>query len=309
VPTSFIPRGREGDRADRSVLEGGLALARLVGIVTGTVLIGLVALGGCIQLVLGGIVPSASMGTGSAAVVSAAEQLSDQAAVAARCPGLPWPVLAAVAFIAGAPGSTSLLGPGATGPMALTPRDRSEEANDVARRAPGDEDDLDVAVDVLCNFGAGSTATLPAALDAYEGMAPFSAAVLVLGAALALDQGIDATRAQAIVFAAGALGTPYRWGGTGPGGFDCSGLVQAAFASAGLNLPRVAQDQFNLGPIVPEQEAAPGDLVFFGSSAASVTHVGLVIGGGLMIDAPHDGAVVRIESYEWRDLLGATAPG
>ena len=123
----------------------------------------------------------------------------------------------------------------------------------------------------------------------------------------------------ALDYALAQLGTPYRWGGETPGaGFDCSGLAQAAWAAAGVMLPRVAQDQFDAGPRVPVGEALePGDLVFFGSPSDGVTHVGLVVDPrGLMVDAPHTGAEVRVEPFPatvgatWgSDLyLGATAP-
>ena len=100
------------------------------------------------------------------------------------------------------------------------------------------------------------------------------------------------------------------WGGDGPGGFDCSGLVQAAYASAGIQLPRTAQAQYDAGPPVPAgQPLQPGDLVFFGTDTAHVDHVGILIDGDEMIDAPHTGALVRIEPYQWSDYLGATRPG
>ena len=115
----------------------------------------------------------------------------------------------------------------------------------------------------------------------------------------------------AVAYALAQLGTPYRWGGEGDGGFDCSGLVQAAYAAAGIALPRVAQAQYDAtandaapagGPL------EPGDLVFFGADLADVTHVGIVVSNGQMVDAPHTGAVVRIEPYDWPDYLAATRP-
>jgi cell wall-associated NlpC family hydrolase len=113
----------------------------------------------------------------------------------------------------------------------------------------------------------------------------------------------------AVAFALAQLGTPYRWGGEGAGGFDCSGLVQAAYATAGIELPRVAQAQYDAGPLLPAgAQLERGDLVFFGGSPSDVTHVGIVVSPGLMVDAPHTGAVVRIESYAWPDYLGATRP-
>lgn len=105
----------------------------------------------------------------------------------------------------------------------------------------------------------------------------------------------------ALTGAQAQLGTPYRWGGEGPGGFDCSGLVQAAYAAAGIRLPRVAQQQYNTGPhLRPDAPLLPGDLVFFGTSSTHVTHVGMVVSPGLMIDAPFTGAIVRIEPSRGR---------
>jgi cell wall-associated NlpC family hydrolase len=115
--------------------------------------------------------------------------------------------------------------------------------------------------------------------------------------------------AEAVSWALAQLGTPYRWGGEGNGGFDCSGLVQAAFAAAGVHLPRVAQDQYDAGPHLPrDAPLLPGDLVFFGSSGQAVDHVGIVVRPGEMVDAPHTGAVVRVEPIWTADFVGATRP-
>jgi cell wall-associated NlpC family hydrolase len=110
----------------------------------------------------------------------------------------------------------------------------------------------------------------------------------------------------ALDWALAQVGTPYRWGGETPGvGFDCSGLVQAAYRAAGVDLPRVAQQQYDVGPQLPVTAALePGDLVFFGVSSSQVDHVGIDVGlsGGhaLMVDAPHTGAVVRVETFPTR---------
>ena len=86
--------------------------------------------------------------------------------------------------------------------------------------------------------------------------------------------GVPDAAAVAVRAATSQLGTPYLWGGDGPGGFDCSGLVQWAYARAGVLLPRVAQDQYDAGPAVPNgSPLRPGDLVFFGAGPRRVTHV------------------------------------
>ena len=118
-----------------------------------------------------------------------------------------------------------------------------------------------------------------------------------------LDQpDLTETRATAVDFAVHALGIPYEWGGNGPNSYDCSGLTVAALRAAGVTIPRTAQFQHDASTL--EAAGSPGDLVFFGSSPSDVGHVGLVIGGGLMIDAPHTGAVVRIEAYDWPERVG-----
>ncbi|KLJ04115.1 bifunctional lytic transglycosylase/C40 family peptidase [Streptomyces sp. KE1] len=119
--------------------------------------------------------------------------------------------------------------------------------------------------------------------------------------------------AQAIQYAQQKLGTPYLWGGTGTaeqgGRFDCSGLTQAAYRTAGIELPRVANDQYNAGPHPSRDELLPGDLVFFSddlTNSRAIRHVGIYVGGGYMIDAPRPGAVVRFSKMDTPDYFGAT---
>jgi peptidoglycan hydrolase CwlO-like protein len=94
-----------------------------------------------------------------------------------------------------------------------------------------------------------------------------------------------------INYASQFLGVPYVWGGTSPSGFDCSGLVQYTYGHFGINLPRVAADQQDVGLKVTRDQLQPGDLVFFGDPAH---HVGIYVGNGMMLHAPHTGDVVRI---------------
>jgi cell wall-associated NlpC family hydrolase len=106
--------------------------------------------------------------------------------------------------------------------------------------------------------------------------------------------------ATAIAYAQQQIGKPYLWGGTGPDSFDCSGLMMMAYLAAGVTIPRTSEDQFSWGPSVPANQVEPGDLVFFAGSDGTTTdpgHVGLVIGGGKMIEACATGFPIRISTY------------
>ncbi|MFG2886365.1 NlpC/P60 family protein [Streptomyces sp. NPDC048297] len=109
--------------------------------------------------------------------------------------------------------------------------------------------------------------------------------------------------AAAIAYAYQKLGSPYVWGATGPNAFDCSGLVQAAYRSAGVSLPRTTYAQINAGQRVSRSQLQPGDLVFFYSG---ISHVGLYIGNGRMIHAPNPSAPVRVAPIDEMPFAGAT---
>jgi peptidoglycan DL-endopeptidase CwlO len=97
---------------------------------------------------------------------------------------------------------------------------------------------------------------------------------------------------QVIAIAMQYLGTPYVWGGASPSGFDCSGLTSYAFAQIGVSLPHHAASQYNYGAAVSREDLQPADLVFFNG----LGHMGMYIGGGQFIHAPHTGDVVKISS-------------
>jgi cell wall-associated NlpC family hydrolase len=113
----------------------------------------------------------------------------------------------------------------------------------------------------------------------------------------------DSRAAAAVSFAYAKLGSPYVWGATGPDAFDCSGLVQAAYRSAGVSLPRTTYAQIGAGTRVSRSELQPGDLVFFYSG---ISHVGIYVGNGRMIHAPNPSAPVRIASIDEMPFAGAT---
>lgn len=97
-------------------------------------------------------------------------------------------------------------------------------------------------------------------------------------------------------------GKPYVWGAAGPDSYDCSGLVVWAFATEGISLPHYTGSLWGSGMHVSRADLEPGDLVFFG---ADIGHVGFYIGGGLMVDAPNTGSVVRVEQVWWNEYVGA----
>jgi peptidoglycan DL-endopeptidase CwlO len=100
---------------------------------------------------------------------------------------------------------------------------------------------------------------------------------------------------QAATIALRALGVPYRWGGASPeGGFDCSGLVHWAYSHLGVELPHSSYALYDLGSRVARGELAPGDVLFF----SGLGHVGLYLGGGRMVHAPHSGRTVEIVALD-----------
>jgi cell wall-associated NlpC family hydrolase len=114
---------------------------------------------------------------------------------------------------------------------------------------------------------------------------------------------------SALQFAFGQVGKPYRYGGTGPGAYDCSGLTQAAWGAGGVHLPRTAAQQWSWGASrrVSMDELEPGDLLF----TAGLGHVGIYAGNGKMVHAPQTGDVVKVvtlDSYGRGRFVGAVRP-
>ncbi len=112
--------------------------------------------------------------------------------------------------------------------------------------------------------------------------------------------------AQALQAAITREGDPYVWGAAGPGQFDCSGLVVWAYAQEGIALPHYTGSLWNSGLHVARADLEPGDLVFF---FADISHVGIYIGDGLMIDAPDFGETVKVEPVYWSAFVGAVRIG
>ena len=144
--------------------------------------------------------------------------------------------------------------------------------------------------------------------------ADYLAAARTVGTASARDGCASSAAREAVEVALAQLGSPYVWGAEGPSTFDCSGLTSFAYAAAGVTIPRVSRAQFAAyaasRPVAPTN-LLPGDLVFFADNPrvpGTIHHVGMYIGKGLMVEAPHTGAVVRASSI-WRpSYAGAVRP-
>jgi peptidoglycan DL-endopeptidase CwlO len=111
----------------------------------------------------------------------------------------------------------------------------------------------------------------------------------------------------AVAFAYAQLGKPYQWGATGPGSYDCSGLVQAAWAAAGVSIPRTTYDQWAALPHIATSAIQPGDLLYFDG----IGHVAMYVGNGYIIDAPQTGLnVQKVPLAGWyaSTLVGAARP-
>lgn len=259
---------------------------------------------------------------------------------APHCPGLDWTVLAAIGKVetdhgraqlpgvhngenyAGAGGPMQFLAPTFNGVLAahqLPPGGASPPS----RYNPHDA--VHAAAFMLCDNGV-RRGDLRAAIFSYNHADWYVDMVLEQAAKYAeasasigngdcnTVQAFNAIAAAAISYACRQQGLPYVWGGNGPegghAGFDCSGLTKAAYAAAGVSLPRTAQTQFDAGPrVAAGQPLLPGDLVFYGTPG-NIHHVGLYIGRESMINAPTFGQPVQINNYRYNgdDYAGATRP-
>jgi cell wall-associated NlpC family hydrolase len=292
----------------------------VLGVALGAALVGLAVVAAAVAF-LGGTVGEPSASADATAKIPPAFLALYQDA-AATCEGLPWTVLAAIGTVESDNGQSDLPGvqsganaAGAEGPMQFLPATFAEYARPVPTGGadpPSPYDPTDAvyaAARLLCANGAAGGVDIAGAIFAYNHSTSYVQQVLALAqsyggnAATPVDLSGSSAGAVAVEWALAQIGTPYVWGGETPGvGFDCSGLVQAAYAVAGMRLPRVAQDQYDGTPKVPAgSPLAPGDLVFFGSGPSSIDHVGLYVGvvdgQSVMVDAPYTGADVRAEGF------------
>jgi cell wall-associated NlpC family hydrolase len=235
--------------------------------------------------------------------------------------GIPWQVLAAIGKVECDHGRNpdpactqedAVNSAGAGGPMQFLAGTWAAYGVDADADGRADRWEAADAIYGAANYlrASGAPQNLHAAIFAYNHSQAYVQAVLHWAAVYENQTQAGASAAptgaaaKAVSYALAQLGVPYRYSGESPSGFDCSGLVQAAYQAAGIALPRTAQQQFDTGPhLAPGTRLQPGDLVFFGTDTTRVGHVGIVVRAGEMVDAPHRGAVVRTEPFP--DRIGA----
>jgi cell wall-associated NlpC family hydrolase len=242
---------------------------------------------------------------------------------AQTCPGLPWGVLAGIGEVESDDGQSTAPGvhsganyAGAEGPMQFEPATFAQYAVDAdqsSKLSPyNPADAIYTAAAMLCADGAAAVtaAGIRQAIYAYNHSATYVSQVLAWAARYTVPAP-SAAAAAAIVFALRQVGKPYQWGAAGPDAYDCSGLVYAAYAAAGIRIARTTFGWRQDGPQIPLAQIQPGDLLFYPGSdgtAANPGHVVMYLGGGQIIQAPQTGEDVQIDPLDLAGIVVATRP-
>jgi cell wall-associated NlpC family hydrolase len=242
---------------------------------------------------------------------------------AQTCPGLPWSVLAGIGTVESDNGRSTAPGvhsgannAGAEGPMQFEPATfaryavKADPSQPLSPYDPADA--IYSAAAMLCDNGArgGSEQGIQQALFAYNHATWYVNEVLKAAARYAGPE-IGSVVTKAIAFAEAQIGKPYEWGAEGPNAYDCSGLVYAAYASAGIKIARTTFDWRQDGPQVPLSAIQPGDLLFSAGSDGTNQdpgHVVMYLGGGQIIQAPETGQDVQIDPLSLSGVVVATRP-
>ena len=252
-----------------------------------------------------------------------ADYLAWYMAAAKTCPGLPWSVLAGIGEVESDHGRSTLPGirsgansAGAEGPMQFEPATFSQFAVNADPGQPlspyDPADAIYTAAAMLCASGArgGSPAGLQNAVFAYNHAQWYVSEVMAWAAKYA-TQGGSHVVTTAITFAEQQLGKPYQWGAAGPDAYDCSGLVYAAYAAAGIHIARTTYQWQQDGPVIPLSQIQPGDLLFSAGSdgtAADPGHVVMYLGNGQVIQAKQTGEPVQAGPVDLASVVVATRP-
>jgi cell wall-associated NlpC family hydrolase len=237
------------------------------------------------------------------------------------CPGLPWSVLAGIGTVESDNGQSDLPGvhsganfAGAEGPMQFEPATFAEYATGPDKPlSPYDPADaIYTAATMLCANGArgGSASGIENAVFTYN-HADWYVSEVMSWAAKYATQGSSNIVATAIAFAKAQIGKPYQWSAAGPDSYDCSGLVYAAYAAAGIHIARTTYQWQQDGPVIPLNQIQPGDLLFSAGSdgtPANPGHVVMYLGGGQVIQAPQTGQDVQIDPVDLASVVVATRP-
>ena len=271
----------------------------------------------------GGAGNLAGLPTAMAGADIPADYLSWYISAAQTCPGLPWPVLAGIGKAESDHGRPALPGvrsganaAGAEGPMQFLPRTFAEFAVNADPSQPlslyDPADAIYTAARMLCADGArgGTTTGIRHAILAYNHATWYLREVMSWAGNYAAQDG-DGVVTTAITFALAQLGKPYQWGAAGPDAYDCSGLVYAAYATAGIHLARTTYQWQQDGPVVPLSQLQPGDLLFSADSDGTATspgHVVMYLGSGQVIQAPEAGEDVQIDPLDLAGVVAATRP-
>ena len=252
-----------------------------------------------------------------------ADYLAWYMAAATTCPGLPWSVLAGIGEVESGHGRSALPGvrsgsnsAGAEGPMQFEPATFARFAVNADPGQPlspyDPADAIYTAAAMLCADGArgGSPAGLQNAVFAYNHAQWYVSEVMAWAVRYA-TQGSSNAVSTAIAFAMAQLGKPYQWGAAGPDAYDCSGLVYAAYAAAGIHIARTTYQWQQDGPVIPLSQIQPGDLLFSAGSdgtPGNPGHVVMYLGSGQVIQAPQAGQDVQTGPADLASIVVATRP-
>ena len=269
---------------------------------------------------------SASIPAGLALQQIPAQYLNLYMQAAQTCPGLSWTILAGIGEVETSHGQSALPGvrsganfAGAEGPMQFEPGTFALYATgpDIPLSPYDPADAIYTAARMLCANGArgGSAQGIRNAIFAYNHATWYVNEVLSWAgkytATVATTTATSPVTQTAIDFAEAQLGKPYQWGAAGPDAYDCSGLVYAAYARAGISIARTTFGWRQDGPVVPLTQLQPGDLLFSAGSDGTPQnpgHVVMYLGGGRIIQAPQTGEPVQTDPLNLSGVVVATRP-